>query len=105
MSAFITRGLCSLLLCAAQGAANASATDQGSGPGHAGALTQLKLQYLACDRAASERFLAGGEAALCSIVSERLLQEGFGGNFAALLSWWREARPAHAARVQRLTRD
>jgi hypothetical protein len=60
-------------------------------------IAALKVVYLACDRAASQRQLDFGEAAECSVASERLLQHGFGGDFDRLLAWWRSAKLADAA--------
>lgn len=55
-------------------------------------LAALKRNYLACDRAASQRLLGFDEATACSHVSEALLQHGFGGDFGELLAWWRGAK-------------
>lgn len=45
-----------------------------------------------CSEAAQETFLDGASAALCSIRYEALLRHGFGGDFEALLAWWRRRR-------------
>lgn len=55
-------------------------------------LAALKRAYLACDRAASQRLLAPGEAMACSVIGEQLLKQGFGGDWERLLAWWRSAR-------------
>ena len=57
----------------------------------------LKLTYLACDIAASERVLAFAEVATCSQVSEALLKRCFGGDFAQLLAWWRDEKALREA--------
>jgi len=49
----------------------------------------LKLFYLRCSRDSSQRRLDFGEAAGCSAGSEVLKQRSFGGDFDALLAWWR----------------
>ncbi|HEU4701270.1 MAG TPA: hypothetical protein VFS37_02220 [Conexibacter sp.] len=54
----------------------------------------LKRVYLECDRLANVRLLAFGEAAVCSQVTERLLKSGFGGDFDAMLAWWRAEKAA-----------
>jgi hypothetical protein len=97
MTPFITTGLLPLLLCAAH--ATAATPLQDASPTHASSasVVQLKRQYLICDDAATQRMLGSGEAAWCSVTSERLLREGFGGDFNALLAWWREAKPAFGA--------
>ena len=49
----------------------------------------LKSQYLSCARVSSQRMLGMDEAAVCSIVAEVLKKRSFGGDFDALLAWWR----------------
>jgi hypothetical protein len=46
----------------------------------------------ACTTAASQALLDLGSAAVCSFGYEALLKQGFGGNFRALLAWWRSQR-------------
>ncbi|HEX7889601.1 MAG TPA: hypothetical protein VF522_09605 [Ramlibacter sp.] len=45
--------------------------------------------FLACSAAANESLLDFGTAAVCSFGYEALLSQGFGGNFRALMAWWR----------------
>lgn len=52
----------------------------------------LKLRYLRCEQAASERPLDGTTITSCSVVYEELKQRVFGGSFDALHAWWRETR-------------
>ena len=54
----------------------------------------LKSLFMECADAASERFLDLGSAAICSIGYEALLKQGFGGDFHALIAWWRRERVA-----------
>ena len=49
----------------------------------------LKAFYLHCSRAAAKRSLGSGGIAVCSIGYELLLRRTFGGDFNALLAWWR----------------
>ena len=58
----------------------------------AGDIAELKRQYLACDRQATTRRLSLGEAHVCSLVAEALLQREFEGDFERLLAWWRSRR-------------
>lgn len=52
----------------------------------------LKTMYLNCS-AASERAVLGQETAVaCSLGHEALLKRVFGGDFDALLAWWRNHR-------------
>ena len=48
--------------------------------------------FVACSAAANEALLDFGSAAVCSFGYEALLRQGFGGNFPALMAWWRTQR-------------
>jgi hypothetical protein len=50
---------------------------------------ELKTQYLRCARESSRRLLGFDEAAVCTIVGDALKARSFGGDFNALLAWWR----------------
>ncbi len=52
----------------------------------------LRALVRTCNEAAAEAFLDAGSAAVCSIRYEALLRHGFGGDFSALLAWWRQGR-------------
>lgn len=52
----------------------------------------LKQIVRECTTAAGEALLDPGTASLCSFGYEALLSQGFGGNFPALLAWWRAER-------------
>jgi hypothetical protein len=54
--------------------------------------TDLKALYLRCARDSSQRRLPPEEAVQCSIVADVLKARSFGGDFDALLSWWRRHR-------------
>jgi hypothetical protein len=56
----------------------------------------LKAAYLRCEQAANERLLGSGDAASCSVIYEKLLRVGFGGDFQRLLAWWHVERVAEA---------
>jgi hypothetical protein len=59
-------------------------------PGHlCGALREL---FNACSHASGRTLLDFETAAMCSPGHEALLRQGFGGNFGALLAWWRSQR-------------
>jgi hypothetical protein len=55
----------------------------------------LKALFMACDEDANRRILDPGSAAICSIGYEALLKRGFGGDFHALLGWWRSQHPVN----------
>ena len=55
-------------------------------------LVVLERTYLRCARVSAQRLMALDEAAVCSTASEALLKRRFGGDFAALLAWWRLRR-------------
>lgn len=73
------------------------AADQDPLADRAGILSQYELlprQCLqrivrACSDASSHTLLDFGSAAVCSFGYEALLRQHFGGNFRALLAWWR----------------
>lgn len=50
---------------------------------------ELEVLFLHCARESSERLMGFDEAALCSFGFEALKQRRFGGDFNALLAWWR----------------
>jgi hypothetical protein len=54
-------------------------------------LPQQCLQQIvrACSAASTRALLDFGSAAICSFGYEALLRQQFGGNFPALLAWWR----------------
>ena len=54
--------------------------------------SDLKVLYLSCSRESSQRLLDPGEAAFCSTAGEALKRRSFGGDFDALLAWWRAQR-------------
>jgi hypothetical protein len=55
-------------------------------------VADLKAIYLECEQQASTALLDFDAAAECSMVSEELLERGFGGSFERLLQWWRKER-------------
>ena len=56
----------------------------------------LERLFLRCESESSERMMDFSEAALCSISLETLKQRRFGGDFNALLAWWRLQREERA---------
>ena len=55
-------------------------------------LADVERLYLQCARESEQRLLGPGEAAVCSIAGEVLLKRRFGGDFNALLAWWKVHR-------------
>jgi hypothetical protein len=49
----------------------------------------LQEIFRACTLASNEGLLDFSSAAVCSFGYEAWLKQGFGGNFRALLAWWR----------------
>lgn len=49
----------------------------------------LKRLVVECNAAASRQLLDAGSAFACSLGYEALLRRGFGGDFQAMLAWWR----------------
>jgi hypothetical protein len=52
----------------------------------------LQAIFTDCSTAASHTMLDFGSAAVCSLGYEAWLKQRFGGNFRALLAWWRAQR-------------
>lgn len=52
----------------------------------------LKSLYLRCADESSRRVLSLHEAIECSIAADVLKERGFGGDFDAMLAWWRRHR-------------
>ncbi len=57
----------------------------------------LKIVYLRCNEAAEWGLLTLEDAARCSLAQEVLKQRVFGGDFEALLNWWRLHRSGSSA--------
>ncbi|HUG22015.1 hypothetical protein [Piscinibacter sp.] len=57
-------------------------------------LAELEKSYWVCDHATTTAVLDGGTAAICSSLYEALKQRKFGGDFEALLAWWRQHKEA-----------
>lgn len=53
---------------------------------------ELKTLYLNCCDESERRVLGFEEAARCSIAAEVLKRRSFGGDFGAMLAWWRLQR-------------
>lgn len=83
-------------LLAALAAPIASAQATRSNDARTTSIDELKVAYLACDRASMSRILDGSEAMQCSVVYEELKRREFGGNFERLFAW---SRAQHSARV------
>jgi hypothetical protein len=89
--------------CAMVGLARAEQTAVGSPAARlthsrleASSVEQLKRAYLECDRHATSRLLAMGDAAQCSTIHELLKARVFGGDFERMLAWWKAERVAAA---------
>ena len=54
----------------------------------------LQEVVLACTAVTNRALLDFGSAAACSFAYEALLSQRFGGNFQALLAWWKDRRSA-----------
>ena len=56
----------------------------------------LRSMVRRCTAVAGESLLDPGSAAACSFSYEALLKKGFGGDFKAMLAWWRSEQVAKA---------
>ncbi len=66
------------------------------------ALDDLRVAYLTCDRMASQLNLDADSGTRCALVSQALLQRGFGGSVEELLKWRSSARSTNFAAKQAL---
>lgn len=67
-------------------------------PLEAGALEALEREFWFCDHAATQALLDPGTSERCGLVTDTLKTVRFGGDFQAMLTWWRENKDArHAA--------
>jgi hypothetical protein len=57
-------------------------------------LDALERAFWHCDHAATTGALHGSEAMACSVATEVFKARRFGGDFAALLAWWRANKDA-----------
>jgi hypothetical protein len=86
-----------VVLATAASAAQAPAQDMN--------LEALERAFWRCDHAATTGVLHSGEAMACSVASEAFKARRFGGDFAALLVWWRANKDAqHLALSNELVR-
>jgi hypothetical protein len=54
----------------------------------------LEKDFWACDYAATTHGVGLQEGAMCGVVYEDLKRSKFGGDFQAMLSWWRQNKAA-----------
>jgi hypothetical protein len=54
----------------------------------------LERTFWRCDHAATQGLLDAGAAMDCSVATEALKVRKFGGDFGAMLAWWRERKDA-----------
>lgn len=80
------------LMLAAPVAPLAYGQTAGDEPGKA-SVAELKSAYMACNRDALSGRQDTGTVMQCSVVYEKLLQRGFGGNFYKLLAWSKGRAP------------
>jgi hypothetical protein len=102
----MTPAVCLIALIAcppalAQASSHAAVTERAiARPSEADALAALERKFWLCEHAATQFVLDLGTATQCSVVTENLKAQRFGGDFKAMLAWWqanKEARLAQAA--------
>lgn len=88
----LCRALCGALALPLGPAAVAQAVPEGE------PLAALEREFWICDHAAAQSLLDPGTSERCGAVTEALKTTRFGGDFHALLRWWRDHKDArHAA--------
>jgi hypothetical protein len=58
------------------------------------ALASLEREFWRCDHAATQALLDSGTAEVCGAVTEALKARRFGGDFTAMVRWWRAHKDA-----------
>ncbi len=62
-------------------------------------LTALERKFWLCEHAASQSLLDPGTAMKCSVATETLKAQRFGGDFKAMLAWWQANKDAQLAQA------
>jgi hypothetical protein len=65
-------------------------------------LADVERLFWSCDYVATTRGVDSAPVDVCSAATEELKNMKFGGDFMALLAWWRVSKPAEHARLSRL---
>jgi hypothetical protein len=65
-------------------------------------LADVERLFWSCDYVATTRGVDSAPVDVCSAATEELKNIRFGGDFMALLEWWRGNKPAEHARLSRL---
>ncbi len=66
-------------------------------------LAEVERLFWSCDYVATTRGVDSAPVDVCSAATEELKNAKFGGDFMALLEWWRGNKPREHARLARLT--
>ena len=65
-------------------------------------LAEVERLFWSCDYVATTHGVDSAPVDVCSAATEALKNTKFGGDFMALLAWWRGNKPAEHARLSRL---
>jgi hypothetical protein len=63
-------------------------------------VADLEQGFWVCDYVATTRGVYATPIELCSTIMEQLQTSKFGGDFEALLGWWRENKPAEHQKLE-----
>ena len=63
-----------------------------------GSTAEIERMFWDCDHAATTRPMAPIDAMACSVATELFQRVAFGGDFGALLAWWREHKAVEHAK-------
>ncbi|MFO0299760.1 MAG: hypothetical protein ACK51Z_04155 [Pseudomonadota bacterium] len=74
-----------------------------SAPG-AGGPEALEREFWHCDHAATQALLDPGTSERCGLVTDLLKTSRFGGDFQAMLVWWRANKEARHAALETASR-
>jgi hypothetical protein len=68
-------------------------------PSEADALAALERKFWLCEHATTQYLLDPGTAMECSVATETLKAQRFGGDFKAMLAWWQANKDAELAQA------
>jgi hypothetical protein len=101
----LTPAVClfALIVCPpalAQTSTQAAVTERAiARPPEADALAALERKFWLCEHAATQYLMDLGTATHCSVVTETLKAQRFGGDFKAMLAWWQANKDAQLAQA------
>jgi hypothetical protein len=73
-------------------------------PAPAATPADLESAFWLCDYIGTTQSVDSGAGVACSVITEELKNKNFGGDFDAMVAWWREKKPAEHQRLEAASR-